>query len=202
MQIDHVYFPITSLGPNQRIGIWVRGCNRNCYNCSNPELQFFDKRTETDIDEFFESIKDVPFQGVTISGGEPFLQIKELRKLVQVLYEEKGIKDILIFTGFLKEELDRLESEDIEYIFSHIAVLIDGPYVEELHTELPLRGSSNQRVIFLNEEVKPDYDVYMSKDKVFDVKTEGHETYIFGIPLKDFREKYIYLNNGGDEENE
>ena len=202
MQIDHVYFPITSLGPNKRIGIWVRGCNRNCFNCSNPELQFFDKRTEVDIDEFFERIKELPIEGVTISGGEPFLQIVELRKLVQKIYEELGIKDILIFTGFLKEELDRLESDDIAYIFSHISVLVDGPYVEDLHIELPLRGSSNQRVIFLNEDIKPEYDVYMSKEKTFDVITQGHETYIFGIPLKNFQEKYIYIKNGGNEEDE
>lgn len=155
MQIDHVYFPLHALGPNNRLGIWVRGCNRNCFNCSNPELQFFDKSKEIDLEKFFKSIDELPFEGVTISGGEPFLQIKELRKLVEHMYEVKDVKDILIFTGFRKEELDNLHSEDIEYIFSHIAVLIDGPYVEDLHVETPLKGSSNQRVIYLNEEVIP-----------------------------------------------
>ena len=42
----------------------------------------------------------------------------------------------------------------------------------------------------------------MSKEKIFDVKTEGNETYVFGIPLKNFREKYIYLVDGGDKEDE
>lgn len=202
MQIDHVYFPLHALGPNERIGIWVRGCNRNCYNCSNPELQFFNKETEIEITKFFENIKDIPFEGVTISGGEPFLQIKELRKLVQLLNEELNMKDILIFTGFRKEELDKLNSEDVEYIFEHISVLIDGPYVEELHTELPLRGSSNQRVIFLNEEFKPLYDEYMSKEKIFDIKVEGHERYIFGIPMKDFKERYKFIDEKEGREDE
>lgn len=202
MQIDHVFYPLRALGPNNRIGIWVRGCNRNCYNCSNPELQYFDKSKEIDIHLFFETIKAIPFEGVTISGGEPFLQISELRKLVQLIEEELKIKDILIFTGFRKEELDNLQSEDVEYIFKHIAVLIDGPYVEELHTELPLQGSSNQRVIFLNEEVKPIYEEYMSKEKTFDIKVEGHERYIFGIPMKDFKERYQLIDGKGENDDE
>ncbi len=38
MQIDRVLFPITTLGPGNRIGIWTIGCPHKCYNCSNPEL--------------------------------------------------------------------------------------------------------------------------------------------------------------------
>ena len=196
MQIDHIFCPIHALGPGNRLGIWTRGCNRTCYNCSNPELQFQDESTEIDLEKLFayiDSRNDFVYDAVTISGGEPFLQIKELKKLVEIFYERKKIKDILIFSGYTKEELEALNSNDIKYILSHIAVLVDGPYMEALHTELPLQGSSNQRVLILNKEFEQSYKDYMSQEKKFDVEIRNNEEYVIGIPMKDFKNKYKHI---------
>lgn len=46
MQIDRLLYPVHSLGPGNRLVIWVRGCKKRCFNCANPELQFFNPKSE------------------------------------------------------------------------------------------------------------------------------------------------------------
>lgn len=45
MQIDRLLYPVHSLGPGNRLVIWVRGCKKRCFNCANPELQFFNPKS-------------------------------------------------------------------------------------------------------------------------------------------------------------
>lgn len=95
MQVGKILFPITTLGPGQRLGLWMLGCTRNCDGCSNPELQVFDASKNIEVDKLIDFILDAQCDGVTISGGEPFLQVKELRKLIEKL-NTAGIDDILV----------------------------------------------------------------------------------------------------------
>ena len=38
MYLDRVIYPVTALGPGNRVAIWTVGCNRKCEGCANPEL--------------------------------------------------------------------------------------------------------------------------------------------------------------------
>ena len=38
MYVARILYPVKVLGPGNRIGIWVSGCNHRCKGCSNPEL--------------------------------------------------------------------------------------------------------------------------------------------------------------------
>lgn len=190
MEVSNILYPITALGINTRVGIWTVGCFRHCYNCSNPENQYSDKSKETSIDVIIEAMSNFKFDGVTISGGEPFLQISELSKLVKAIIDTFHIDDILIFTGYTIEELKSMHNKDVDYILSHISVLVDGPYIDEEHTELPLRGSLNQKVIILNKKYEKEYEEYMSKEKIFNIFRNNEETNFVGIPIKDYDEKY------------
>ena len=195
ISLARMYYPVKVLGPGNRVGIWLTGCDRRCPGCISPELQAYNYSKEVAVSSVMDMLKRIQskIDGFTISGGEPFLQIKELKKLVEIFYERKKIKDILIFSGYTKEELEALNSNDIKYILSHIAVLVDGPYMEALHTELPLQGSSNQRVLILNKEFEQSYKDYMSQEKKFDVEIRNNEEYVIGIPMKDFKNKYKHI---------
>lgn len=86
MQVDRVLFPVTALGPGNRLGMWMIGCHKRCKKCANPELQIFDKTKEISVEQLEEMIlkTDVKtYRGVTISGGEPFAQPGELRKFLK-----------------------------------------------------------------------------------------------------------------------
>ena len=194
MEIGKVLYPIKSLGIKTRVAIWTIGCFRNCFNCSNPELQYSDASKDVNVELIIESIKDYDFQGVTISGGEPFLQIHELAKLVKLINEELHIDDILIFTGYTLLELENMHDNDVDYILKHISVLVDGPYIEQKHIELPLRGSENQIVHILNKKYQSLYLDYQAKEKIFDIFKDSNEVHIIGIPIKNYKEQYkMYL---------
>lgn len=189
MQIGKILFPVTTLGPGERVGIWLLGCNRNCKGCSNPELQFFDSSKDVSVEEIFDFMGRLDYEGVTISGGEPFLQAKELKKLIALL-RGAGTEDILVYSGYTKRELEDMHSPDVDYILSHIAVLIDGPFVAELADDVPLRGSSNQKVWLFDDRFERQYISCLNEKKTVDIFRFGNETHFIGIPLKNFRRIY------------
>lgn len=189
MQIGKVVFPITTLGPGNRVGIWTQGCYRGCKGCSNPELQLLDSSKEISVSELISKIKDFPFDGVTISGGEPFIQIDQLYLLVKEL-THLGVDDILIYSGFTKEELEARQDEKIFYILSNISVLIDSPFVLELVDDVPLRGSSNQRVWLFKDKYKDAYRRFLAEEKRVDIFEHQGWVHFIGIPGKDYQDVY------------
>lgn len=165
MFIDQILYPVEVLGPGKRIGIWLVGCARKCPGCSNPELWSTDGRISVPVNSLLQSIRSIcsdnPVDGFTITGGEPMLQAAELFELVTGLMELS--EDILVFSGFTYEELEQTEST--ARILDKIAVLVDGPYIEEKNERLTLRGSSNQRVLLLKPEFENQYIRYLTKEQ-------------------------------------
>lgn len=152
MQIERVYYPVKTLGYGNRIGIWTVGCRHGCFNCSNPELWDNDPDKDVSEKQIINMFTSIPGQvdGVTITGGEPFQQAEELLSLVLYLYKELT-QDILIYSGYTLEELQQWKNPTVDKVLAHIAVLIDGKYIEELNDNSSLRGSSNQRIHILNK---------------------------------------------------
>ncbi len=192
MQVKFIAYPVTVLGPGKRIGIWTLGCHRRCPCCISPELREFDEDYEIPLDHLLKQIEDRlkcdQVDGISISGGEPFLQ-KDLLPFLKGL-KEMGVKDVLVYTGNTIEEL-RASLPNAEEYLKNIDVLVDGPYVEELNDGKNLRGSSNQRVLFLNAEMEAKYQPFLKEGRRYQAKEleEGHLIYI-GLPKKGFvREK-------------
>jgi len=181
MQIDRVLYPITTLGPNKRIGIWTVGCPHKCYKCSNPELWSMDESKDISIKGLISYISQYTndAEGVTITGGDPFLQPNELYNLLKEL-RNLGFKDILVYTGYTIQELKEKYCE----ILSLIDVLIDGPYVDELNNNIGIMGSSNQNIHILNPELG---GLYKDMDKTHRIRRNyimSNKIISVGIPNK------------------
>lgn len=164
MNVARILYPVKVLGPGERIGIWVTGCNRGCKGCSNPELWERRPECEVSVEEIYKLIcrltESHHVDGFTISGGEPMLQAKELSELVDQI---KSISDdILVYTGYQIEELRDSPDPSVTHLLSSIAVLIDGPYIEELNDNTVLRGSSNQRIHILSIAYRDVYNHYLA----------------------------------------
>lgn len=196
MQIGRILYPVKVLGPGSRIGIWVHGCHRGCPGCANPELWEPDDRkdiTMVRLQQLLSSILEKhPVDGVTISGGEPFLQTKELAELVCFL--QKYTTDILVFTGYERRTLlaRKKEEEQTRYVLEHISVLVDGQYREEKNDGHPLRGSSNQKFYYRNEAVKQQYETYcreQEKKQSVQLFPTSDGTVLVGIHRRDFKEQ-------------
>ena len=113
ISLGRMYYPVRSLGPGNRVGIWMNGCNRACTGCISPELQIYDSSKEITVGDIMLMIHQIeaPIDGFTISGGEPFLNPNALNSLVQSLVSISD--DILIFTGYTIEELLEQNDEEI-----------------------------------------------------------------------------------------
>jgi anaerobic ribonucleoside-triphosphate reductase activating protein len=159
----------------------------------NPDYIPLDSGKEATFNEISNIISHIvtttKVDGVTISGGEPFLQAKELASVVAFLNHLK-LDDILIYTGYTKEELVLQKDPSIDYILDNIAVLIDGPYVDSLNDNLPLRGSSNQRIHYIRPAYKHLYEQYMEQvPRGLQSVMVGEYLWHVGIPRTDAIEK-------------
>lgn len=141
-------------GEGFRFTIFTQGCYHNCPECQNPQTHDINGGRDVDTDELFEQICENPLlSGVTFSGGEPFLQPKPLAELAEKVHA-RGL-DITTFTGYTLEQLWQMNSEDVNALLAQTDVLIDGPFIaDKKDISLRFRGSSNQRVIDMNETRK------------------------------------------------
>ena len=147
---------ILTLGPGRRYCLWVQGCERCCPGCISVYSRDKQGGYNISIRALALEIKMSAPEGVTISGGEPFLQAEELAELMRLLKNGMNCDPgLIVYTGYTLEELREMPSA--QALLSHTDLLIDGPYVQELDDGLSLRGSSNQRVIPLTQRYnKPE----------------------------------------------
>lgn len=85
-------------------------------------------------------------------GGEPLCPENEFLTLlvIKTVKEQLPDTDVYIWTGYIYEEI-KDKSPHIQQILNMTKCIIDGPYVEaERDLTLPMRGSRNQRVIYLD----------------------------------------------------
>lgn len=144
-------------GPGLRMVIWTQGCKHSCTKCHNPQTHDLHGGFEVYIDEIIDSIKKLRLQrGITLSGGEPFLQPEPLQKIAKEA-RNQGL-DVWAYTGFTFEQL--LDNKNPNYfknlnLLNQIDALVDGKFVyEKRDISLRFRGSSNQRVIDVQKSLK------------------------------------------------
>ena len=166
MRLGRVLYPIYALGPGERLGLWLQGCERKCPGCANPELQPFEGKEvpkEMVLAMCRAAIKDYALTGISVTGGEPLLQAEELVWLLDGLKD--FCDDVLLFTGFTLNEIREEKKEVYERLLERVSVLVDGEYrQEENHGEI-LKGSSNQIIHFLDENKKEQYEEYIKTDR-------------------------------------
>lgn len=189
MYIDRILYPITTLGPGNRLVIWTKGCSKHCENCANPELWDVGSSRNVSVDEVFQIImnihKETPIEGVTISGGDPLEQVEDVLDLI-VRIKKNIVEDILVYTGYYYKDIKNVwDKEVIDKIENNIGVLIDGPYIDEQNKDyLTLSGSENQNIIFFNQALKDKYDKYIQKGRKIQNVYMGSKLISVGIHSK------------------
>lgn len=150
-------------GMGLRVVLWVSHCEHQCKNCQNPETWckdggiLFDDIAKKEI--FIELDKE-EIRGLTCSGGDPLstLNRKEITDFIKEVKIKYPNKNIWVYTGYTWEELQGLE------VLKYIDVLVDGKFVEELSVPHPnWRGSSNQRVIDIQESLRQNKVIELYK---------------------------------------
>ncbi|MDD6467277.1 MAG: anaerobic ribonucleoside-triphosphate reductase activating protein [Erysipelotrichaceae bacterium] len=132
-------------GAGLRCVLWTQGCYHNCKGCHNPTTHDGNGGELFDVETVLTWMKRYAYHdGITFSGGEPFLQVEPL---IEIAKEAKAMGwNIWCYTGYVYEQL--LEDEKKRALLSYIDVLVDGPFIlEEKSMSVPFRGSKNQRLI-------------------------------------------------------
>jgi anaerobic ribonucleoside-triphosphate reductase activating protein len=135
-------------GPGIRITIFFQGCPHACRGCHNPQTWDFGNGRELSVSALIQSLKVTPLiSGVTFSGGEPFSQAEAAAGIGASL-KALGL-NLWVYTGFLWEQL-LLDFKKPGYaeLLNLADVVVDGPFQQEYkRSDLPFRGSANQRLI-------------------------------------------------------
>lgn len=136
-------------GKGMRFVVFFQGCKHECPGCHNDHSWPLDGGFEITIDEILEKIKkEIPIiTGVTISGGEPFLQPDDLYDLITSINQDLPELSVAVYTGFKRGTLINSKDVLIRESAEMIDVLIDGKF-DKTKTEGALRyvGSTNQRI--------------------------------------------------------
>lgn len=138
-------------GPGLRFVLFAQGCPHGCTGCHNPETHDMDSGTLWPTSKILEKYRSSGASGITLSGGEPFLQAEALSELAEAVKKLGG--DVITYTGYQLADLKRMESvnSSVSRLLSNTDVLIDGPFMLSRRTlELPFVGSSNQNIIPLS----------------------------------------------------
>ncbi len=175
------YTPATyALGKGLRSAVWVQGCPLHCKGCTAPEFIPFTRATLISPEHMADLLLTQPVEGITLSGGEPFMQAGLLAEMVSIARSRREIS-VICYTGFQLEILQRFDTHSgVPSLLSQIDCLIDSPYIERLNDNRGLRGSSNQRIFHFTDRLK-DYDFQTGPRKV-EIHVFNGEVLSVGVP--------------------
>lgn len=147
-------------GKGIRCTVFVQGCPHNCKSCHNPHTHSYTDGEVVPLCDITERIENNPLlDGITFSGGEPFVYPAELADLAEWAHENR--LNVWCYTGYTYDELQEIAQKDPETsrLLEGIDVLIDGRFEQDKkNLLLKFKGSENQRIIDLKKmrELKTD----------------------------------------------
>lgn len=159
--ISRLHYPVLSLGPGRRIGIWFQGCSIHCPGCmardtwaeATPAEQMPVARIIAWVDQVTATAEaaGAGVEGVTISGGEPLDQPEAFATLVEWLRRRfpaaggadgMGV-DLLAYTGYRWEQVEHRYNDCVV----GVDALVTEPYRSAAGPGGRWRGSANQRLV-------------------------------------------------------
>lgn len=149
LRIHHIQAFSQVNGPGTRTVMWTQGCTLDCPSCFNPETHSLTggkwMSTQTIAREILDRQNQI--EGITISGGEPLLQLPGLTRLLQQVKSQASLLSTILFSGYTWQHIQSLP--EIEPLLGVVDVLIAGPFVQSLRTAHHLAGSANKTFHYL-----------------------------------------------------
>ncbi|NMA75067.1 MAG: radical SAM protein [Bacteroidales bacterium] len=139
-------------GPGLRFTVFAQGCPHRCPGCHNPETHLPLGGSLISVMDLFKIYSQAKLQdGITLSGGEPFVQAEAMAALAHLVHQ-KG-DSVVCYSGYTYEQLQKKAEVNptVKSLLGEVDLLIDGPFLlKERSLILPYRGSKNQRIIPLS----------------------------------------------------
>lgn len=182
--VSRLHFPVTTLGPGRRIGLWLQGCSIRCPGCISVDTwqHGVELVPVSDVLDRITSLA-AEAEGLTVSGGEPFDQPEALAAVLAG-WRRVSDRSALVFTG-------REVAEVEPWLTAHpglVDAVIDGPFRSDLPQTVALRGSDNQALHVLTplgEELRAFDRPVEPADRRLDVMfDEAGDAWLAGIPAR------------------
>ena len=182
------------LGPGNRAVLWVRGCYTHCKGCIAPEWQSPMPERYRTVESLVKGlvIENPAVEGITISGGEPFLQAKALTNFVRLCKQAKNL-NFVVYSGYEYRNLLQNVVPSAVDLLNEVDVLIDGRYEKEKNQDQGLYGSSNQQVHYLTDRLM-DFD-FSRQQRQVELRVGQDELYLVGVPAKVSADAYFETVN-------
>ena len=159
-KIAGIYWDDTAAAPGISLSVYFSGCHFHCPGCHNPEAQDFDYGEEftwITISNIMQKLhKNGVVRTLCILGGEPLCDenLGDVLRLIGWCKNDFPDLKIYVWTGYTIEELEARDDDDVRAVLRNITCLIDGRYEQDKRDiTLPLRGSSNQRIIYMEDYI-------------------------------------------------
>lgn len=142
-------------GEGVRCSLYVSGCPFACEGCFNEaawNFRYGQPYTSELEDRIIADLGHEAVQGLTLLGGEPFLNTEVCLRLARRVRQVFGAgKDIWCWSGYTFEELREqpfFAHQDKVELLGLLDVLVDGRFeLTQRDLSLAFRGSRNQRVL-------------------------------------------------------
>ncbi len=150
LQLYSLAYPVTALGPGRRVAVWVAGCPLRCKGCITPHLLSTEAGQSIAVTRLAQHLLHLPLvlDGVTLTGGEPFIQADALANLLSLVRAERPQWNVLTFSGFTLRQWEGGDSAQRQ-LLKQIDILVDGPYLAGKPGRHPLTASANQQLHLL-----------------------------------------------------
>ena len=161
----HELLPDSSVnGPGKRYVIWTQGCLRKCPECCNPDTHDIGDRRLISIADLLNDIQahSGNIEGISISGGEPFLQAEPLSSFLKNLREDFPELSVILFSGYTLAEIESIPHG--RKCLRYIDVLIDGEYCAS-QAAAGIPASENQKLHFFQQNTRPAISIPFRKRK-------------------------------------
>jgi len=190
VKISRILSPVVTLGWGRRLVVWTQGCAIGCPGCCSRDTWSRDDGEDIDpkdIAALIDSSDGAPFDGLSISGGEPFDQPEALLTLLDAIEHRVSTMavpfDVVVFSGYPEARIKR----DFPTHLAKIDLLVAEPYVHKLQST-SLRGSSNQRLLKLSPlaEVRysEEYLAQQVRKPSIQVMSDQKALLMVGIPRR------------------
>lgn len=185
ISVSSVHWPVTSLGPGRRVGIWLQGCSIGCAGCMSVHTWKEEDGRLTGVVRLVEviaTVVDDSVSGITVSGGEPFDQADALHELLTRLRASLPGADVLVYSGYDSETLIANHGQTLELCDAVVA----GPYVAARMASEHWRGSTNQELMLLTERAENSILPWTLSEETpqLQVAMSGDVMTLIGIPAR------------------
>ncbi|WEO94400.1 4Fe-4S single cluster domain-containing protein [Streptomyces sp. FXJ1.172] len=199
LRLEGTHYPLRTLGPGKRLGIWFQGCSLACPGCMSRHTWDPGAGTTATVREVLalwrRALADGA-DGLTVSGGEPLQQTAALRRLLAAAARLRDATrrrvgsagsrpaDLLVYTGYEPGELTPARRAAL----AGADAVITGRFRVAEPTRLAWRGSANQRIVPLTPlgalRYAPHLDGEQTGGRLQTACGEDGGLRLYGVPLR------------------